>query len=136
MYKRQVWRRNTALFATGVSRSGWYSSSQTSAISEVNSGVHPVSYTHLNTVLLSARELFPAGSVRLHGIKTFEKERIDIAILYAASILVKHCDTLKAIFLNIIQNNTKLLYNVESVTAEAGYGFTGWIEHNLSLIHI
>ena len=35
-----VWRRNTALFATGVSRSGWYSSSQTSAISEVNSGVH------------------------------------------------------------------------------------------------
>ena len=87
-----------------------------------------------NTVLLNARDLFPLGSVRLHGIKTFEKERIDIAILYAASILVKHCDTLKAIFLNIIQNNTKLLYNVESVTAEAGYGFTGWIEHNRVII--
>lgn len=87
-----------------------------------------------NTVLLNARDLFPIGSVRLHGIKTFEKERIDVAILYAASILATHCDTLKDIFLNIIQNNTKMLYNVESVTAEAGYGFTGWIEHNRVII--
>lgn len=87
-----------------------------------------------NTVLLNARDLFPLGSVRLHGIKTFEKERIDIAILYAASILSKNCDTLKDIFLSIIQGNTKMLYNVESVTAEAGYGFTGWIEHNRVII--
>ena len=87
-----------------------------------------------NTVLLNAGDLFPQGSVRLHGIKTFEKERIDLAILYAASILAKNCDTLKDIFLGIIQNNTKLLYPVESVTAEAGYGFTGWIEHNRVII--
>ncbi len=87
-----------------------------------------------NTVLLSAADLFPKGSVRLHGIKTFERERIDLAILYAASILAKNCDTLKDIFLNIIQNNTKLLYPVESVVCEAGYGFTGWIEHNRVII--
>lgn len=87
-----------------------------------------------NTVLLNAQDLFPIGSVRLHGIKTFEKERIDVAILYAASMLATHCDTLKDIFLGIIQNNTKMLYNVESVTAEAGYGFTGWIEHNRVII--
>ena len=87
-----------------------------------------------NTVLLCAADLFPKGSVRLHGIKTFERERIDLAILYAASILAKNCDTLKDIFLNIIQNNTKLLYPVESVVCEAGYGFTGWIEHNRVII--
>lgn len=87
-----------------------------------------------NTVLLSATDLFPKGSVQLHGIKTFEKERIDLAIMYAASILTKHCETLKDIFLAIIQNNTSILYDVESVTVEAGYGFTGWIEHNRVII--
>ena len=87
-----------------------------------------------NTVLLSATDLFPKGSVRLHGIKTFEKERIDLAIMYAASILTKHCETLKDIFMGIIQNNTSILYDVESVTVEAGYGFTGWIEHNRVII--
>ena len=78
--------------------------------------------------------MFPKGSVRLHGIKTFEKERIDLAIMYAASILTKHCETLKDIFMGIIQNNTSILYDVESVTVEAGYGFTGWIEHNRVII--
>ena len=87
-----------------------------------------------NTVLLSATDLFPKGSVRLHGIKTFEKERIDLAIMYASSILTKHCETLKDIFLGIIENNTSILYDVESVTVEAGYGFTGWIEHNRVII--
>ena len=67
-----------------------------------------------NTVLLSARELFPAGSVRLHGIKTFEKERIDIAILYAASLLSPSCETLRGVFMGMLDNNEKLLAGVEN----------------------
>lgn len=79
-----------------------------------------------NTVLLRARDLFPAGSVRLHGIKTFEKERIDLAILYAASILSVQCETLRGVFMGMLDNNEKLLSKVENATTEIGYGFTGW----------
>ena len=71
---------------------------------------------------------------RLHGMKTFEKERLDVLILYGASMLVKNCVTLREIFLQIIQNNQKLLYPVESLNKETGYGFTGWIEHNRVII--
>lgn len=88
----------------------------------------------VNTVLLSDRDLFPVGSVQLHGMKTFEKERLDVLILYGASMLVKNCVTLREIFLQIIQNNEKLLYTVESLNKETGYGFTGWIEHNRVII--
>ncbi len=87
-----------------------------------------------NTVLLRARELFPAGSVRLHGIKTFEKERIDIAILYAASMLAPRCETLRGVFMGILDNNEKLLLNVKDAAAEIGFGFTGWIDQRRVLL--
>lgn len=87
-----------------------------------------------NTVLLSARDLFPVGSVRLHGIKTFEKERIDIAILYAASLLSPSCETLRGVFMGMLDNNEKLLAQVENTSVEIGYGFTGWIEHRRVLL--
>ncbi len=83
-----------------------------------------------NVTLVNARDLFPPATVRLHGIKTFEKERIDIAILYAASIFIDSCDTLRDIFLGVIENKTDMLYKVENVVAEPGYGFTAWIEHS------
>lgn len=88
----------------------------------------------VNTVLLSARELFPVGSVRLHGIKTFEKERIDVAITYAASILPTTCETLRTVFMGILDNNEKLLLPVENAATEIGYGFSGWIEHRRVLM--
>lgn len=87
-----------------------------------------------NTVLLRARDLFPAGSVRLHGIKTFEKERIDLAILYAASILSVQCETLRGVFMGMLDNNEKLLAKVENATTEIGCGFTGWINGSRILL--
>lgn len=87
-----------------------------------------------NTVLLRARDLFPAGSVRLHGIKTFEKERIDLAILYAASILSVQCETLRGVFMGMLDNNEKLLSKVENAATEIGCGFMGWIEGNRVLL--
>ena len=50
------------------------------------------------------------GSVQLHGIKTFEKERIDLAILYAASVLESNCETLRDIFMAILQNDKKTAF--------------------------
>lgn len=83
-----------------------------------------------NVVVVGARDLFPSASVVLHGIKTFEKERIDLAILYAASVLIEGCDTLRDVFLSIIQNKTEMLYPVENLSHEVGGGFVAWVEHN------
>lgn len=88
----------------------------------------------VNTVLINAKDLFSPASVRLHGIKTFEKERIDLAILYAASVLIEGCDTLRDIFLGVIENKTEMLYKVESLTVEPNFGFSAWIEHTRVII--
>lgn len=87
-----------------------------------------------NMVLVGAKDIFPATSVVLKGIKTFEKERIDLAILYAASILIEGCDTLRDVFSHIIEGRTDILYPVESMTREVGYGYSAWINEERVLV--
>ena len=87
-----------------------------------------------NMVLVGAKDLFPVGTIVLKGIKTFEKERIDLAILYATSILVEACDTMKEVFSGIIQGKTDILYPVESFTHEVGYGYSAWIDNERILV--
>lgn len=87
-----------------------------------------------NCVVLEGREIFPRGNVLLHGIKTFDKERIDKAILYAASILIQSCDTMSHMFLNVIQNKTEMLYEVDNIIFEDGLGFSCWIDQTRLLI--
>lgn len=72
--------------------------------------------------------------MRLRGIKTFQKERIDLAILYAASILVEGCDTLRDIFLGVVEGKRDMLYPVENLVTEVGYGFLGWIDNNRVIV--
>ncbi len=87
-----------------------------------------------NCVVMEGREIFPKGNVMLHGIKTFEKERIDKAILYAASVLIQSCDTMAHVFLNVIQGKTEMLYDVDSVVYEDGLGFSFWVDQNRVLL--
>ncbi len=89
---------------------------------------------NVNVVTVQDKDLFPEGTVILHGIKTFEKERIDLAILYAASVLIEGSPTLRGIFLNVIENKTNILYPVENLQYETGCGFTAWIENNRVII--
>ncbi len=80
-------------------------------------------------VMLNAHDIFPPTTVRLHAIKTFNKEqRVDLAILYAASVLTNACNTLRDIFLSMIEGKTEMLFEVESLTNEVGYGFTAWVD--------
>lgn len=88
----------------------------------------------VNTIVTEGHDLFSTGCVTLHGLKTFEKERIDLAILYAASVLIAGCDTLRDLFLEIIQNRTEILYKVESLTCEQGRGFTAWVDSHRIVI--
>lgn len=88
----------------------------------------------VNSVLLDGRDLFPKGSVLLHGIKTFNDQRIDKAILYASSVIIPSCETLAPVFLNVIQGKTQMLYKTESISYEDGMGFTAWADGSRVLI--
>ena len=81
-------------------------------------------------VSFDAKHLFPKGCVVLHGIKTFEKERLDLAILYAASIAIEKCDNLRNVFLNVIDSKMDMLYPIESCEYKVGQGYVAWIEKN------
>ena len=87
-----------------------------------------------NSVVLEGRELFPREKVLLHGIKTFEKERIDQAILYAASVLIHSCDTMSHMFMKVIQGKTDMLFDTDSVVYEEGLGFSFWVDQNRILV--
>lgn len=89
---------------------------------------------YVNVVQAGARDIFPPSSVSLKGIKTFRKERIDYAILYAASVLIEGCDTMRDIFLGVIQNKNDMLYKVENIAMEPGRGFSAWVENSRVVI--
>jgi hypothetical protein len=66
-------------------------------------------FAEADSVLLDIDELFPNGSIVLHGIKTFAQGRIDEAILDAASVICSTRSTLSGIFINVVQGDRNLL---------------------------
>ncbi|MBP1570403.1 MAG: hypothetical protein J6C76_00715 [Oscillospiraceae bacterium] len=91
-------------------------------------GIYQLSET--THVSFDAKHLFPKGCVVLHGIKTCEKERLDLAILYAASIAIEKCDNLRSVFMNVIDGKMDMLYPIESCEYKVGQGYVAWIENN------
>ncbi len=81
-----------------------------------------------NTVLLRSRDLFPCSNVILHTIKPFDGKRIDLAVLYAASIVYDNCETLKDTFLNIVDNDANALFEVTHAEVEFNLGVTGYLD--------
>ncbi|MEG2537113.1 MAG: hypothetical protein RSA45_04105 [Hydrogenoanaerobacterium sp.] len=84
-------------------------------------------FSETNVVLADACELFTSDEVLLHNIKTFEKNRIDEAILDASSVLCVCNGAVKNIFLRIIQGNTKMLSPVENLVYEDAMGISAWV---------
>lgn len=87
--------------------------------------------THVN---FDAKHLFPKGTVILHGIKTFERERLDLAILYAASILIEKCNVLKPVFMEVIEGKTSILYPVDSCEYIECQGYVAWVNDNRVIV--
>ena len=85
---------------------------------------------NINVIEIKGKDLFPHGTIALKGIKTFREERIDLAILYAASILVEACETLRGVFLDLVEGKRELLYKVEDLKKDVSNGFIGTIEGN------
>lgn len=88
----------------------------------------------VNCVLMNATDLFPEGSVILHGIKTFQGTRIDTAIVDAASVVCKADSVLRDVFLYIINDRTELLKPVDTVRYEDLMGLSAWVDEKRVLI--
>lgn len=91
-------------------------------------------FEDVDSVVLNAAELFPEGSVTLHGIKALGIEKIDENILDAASIVCYAKSTLAPVFLQVIQGQTKLLRPVDNVVYEDGMGVSGWVDGKRVLV--
>ena len=88
----------------------------------------------IDTIELDADDLFTADSVTLEDIRIFKGGRIDRAILYAASVLNKSCDTLRGLFSQIIEDRTEILFPVKDLEQHTGLGFSAWCDNNRILI--
>ncbi len=88
----------------------------------------------VNIAMLDDADLFPEGTILLHGMKTFEKGRIDLAILYTASVLIAACPPFKSIFMGVIEGRTDMLLPVENLQEEPSEGYVAWLENSRVLV--
>lgn len=84
-------------------------------------------FAETDSVLLDVEQLFPEGSITLHGIKTFAQGRIDDAIIDAASVICSTRSTIGSIFMNVVQGDRRLLRPVDTVIYEDGMGLSAWV---------
>lgn len=88
----------------------------------------------INVIQVTARDLFPTGCVTLSGIKPVKPEHIDLAIVYAASILAEAGPTLREVFLGMLGENRNLLAQVDDRETVYGKGYVGWINKRRVLV--
>ena len=98
------------------------------------SGVTVEEGAELNSAVVSAKDLFPQGSVTLYGIKTFGEQRIDEAILDAASVACEAQSILSDVFLQVIAGKTEMLREAESLLYEDSMGVSAWVGNKRVLI--
>ena len=84
-------------------------------------------------VVLTENDLFPMGNVTMSGIKAFS-QRIDEAILDAASVLCAMDGALGLVFLDMIGGNRKLLKRVDNIVFENDMGVSAWVDQRRVLI--
>ena len=82
-----------------------------------------------NAVMIDAAELYPEGSVKLDGIKTFVNHRTDESVLAAAAILREAQSPMASVFnRNLLsKEQNAALPEVESVLYEDSMGLIGWV---------
>ncbi len=92
-------------------------------------------FSSVNSVLVEAKTLFPAGSVSIRNIWDYNKNgkngsqrvTIDEAIIYAASLAVSTDSILADPLFNMLNYKPALLKKVSNCVYESGLGISGWI---------
>lgn len=92
-----------------------------------------IEFSDVNTVMVDAKALFPAGSVQIKKLKRWQKKNsvvktsVDEAILMAASLAIHTDGILSYPFYDMTLGNKDLLQKVDNCIYEDNCGVTGWI---------
>ena len=85
-------------------------------------------------IMIDANELFPAESISLEGIKTFEDYGIDESLLCGIAILKEAQNPIANAFDSVVAETEEILPEVESVLYEDEIGLVGWIKSERILV--
>jgi hypothetical protein len=85
-------------------------------------------------IMIDATELFPADSIELDGIKTFEDYNIDESLLCGIAILKEAGNPIANAFDSVVAETKEKLPEVESVLYEDEMGLVGWINSERILV--
>lgn len=85
-------------------------------------------------IMIDANELFPAESISLEGIKTFEDYGIDESLLCGIAILKEAQNPIANAFDSVVAETKEILPEVESVLYEDEIGLVGWIKSERILV--
>ena len=78
-------------------------------------------------VIMNANELFPAGSVKLEQLLSFQQFRVEDSLISAAAVLTEAGSPIAPVFDELIVERGSELPRVESVVYEDKSGLVGWI---------
>lgn len=87
-----------------------------------------------NAIVMEASELFGMRSCDLHGIRLFNKAKVDDALLLTAAVIMKTKSPLKYVFDDVIVGNKDLLPEVDGVLYEDKMGTSAWIYQRKILV--
>ena len=85
-------------------------------------------------IMIDANELFPAESISLEGIKTFEDYGIDESLLCGIAMLKEAQNPIANAFDSVVAETEETLPEVESVLYEDEIGLVGWIKSERILV--
>lgn len=85
-------------------------------------------------IMIDANELFPAESISLEGIKTFEDYGIDESLFCGIAILKEAQNPIANAFDSVVAETEETLPEVESVLYEDEIGLVGWIKSERILV--
>ena len=87
-----------------------------------------------NAIVMEASELFGMRSCDLHGIRLFNKAKVDDALLLTAAVIMKTKSPLKYVFDDVIVGNKDILPEVDGVLYEDKMGTSAWIYQRKILV--
>lgn len=85
-------------------------------------------------IMVDANELFPADSIELEGIKTYEDYNVDESLLCGIAILKEAQNPIANAFDSVVAETKETLPEVESVLYEDEMGLVGWINSERILV--
>lgn len=90
--------------------------------------------TKAKIVVLSDSDLYPQNNVVLRGIKTFDGQRVDEAIILAATLVCRLGAPISHVFNKIILGKRAVLTKASNVKYVDGKGASGWVNGQRVLV--